>query len=214
MSSENIPRKDAEYAPWIINFASVATANATILNLTVGEASTLTVMANAFEGAQTDSVAKKAALKGATATKKGLRAGTEQLFRSTAKVIAANTGITPDLKAELGLNVLPTPVGPVVPVIDLAVSGFANGENKLVWKRNGNAQGTFFRIEAKFGASSVWTFVANTTRIRYVHTGQTPGVQVTYRVISQRGEVVSGPSNEAVVYSSSEAEVVNLSLAA
>lgn len=214
MATENIPSKDAEYGPWIINFASVATANATLLNLSVGQAATLTGLATVFESAQADSIATKAAAEGATATKRGFRTASEQQFRVTAKIIAANPNITDALKSELGLSVVPGTLGPVVPVIDLSATGFANGDNNLRWKRNGNANGTTFRVEAKYGASSEWTFVATTNRIRYVHTGQTPGVMVTYRIISQRGEVQSSPSSETVIYSSGGEGGVELKLAA
>lgn len=214
MAGENLPSKDAEYAPWLINFASVATANATLLNLTSGQTTTLTSFANAFQAAQVDSLAKKAASKGATAIKKGLRATTEDLYRPTAKLIAANPNIPADLKAELGLSVEPVVAGPVAPAANLVAEGLSTGENVLRWKRNGNTSTTIFRIEARFGTSMTWTFVANSSRVRFIHEGQTPGVQVRYRIISQRGMLQGSPSNDAVVYDNGETEVFTLKQAA
>lgn len=214
MASENVPVRDSLFAPWIINFASVATANATLLNLTVGQAANLTAHATLFETAFEENNAAKANAKGKATVKRNIRKASEDLFRGTAKVIAANGNIDPDLKAELGINTSPSSIGPVVPVIDLAVAGFATGTNKLSWKRNGNATTTTFLIEARSGESEDWTLLDAVTNTRFNHTGQIPGVQVQYRVISKRGGVKSDPSNEAVVYGTPAPESVSLKLAA
>ncbi len=214
MASENIPAKDALYKSWIATFASVATANATLLNLSTGQTTALTTASSDFTTAYNANRSAKANAKGKAAAKRTSRTSSEALFRATAKVITANPDISDDLKAELGLNVAPPPATPVVPVADLAVSGFANGDNKLVWKRNGNTKTTSFLIQAKYGSSNTWTLVAATNTIRYTHSGQTPGLQVIYRVISQRGGVQSSPSNEAIVYGSQEAEIITLPMAA
>lgn len=214
MSNESIPGRDDLYGPWIINFASVATANATLLNLSVGQTSTLTSLATAFENAQITNTAAKLAAKGAASAKRGMRQATEDQFRSTAKVINANPNITNTLKSELGINVTPTPVGPVVPATDLTAIGYANGQNKLKWKRGTNAPGTGYLIEASYGDSEEWSFVAMSTATRYTHTSQTPGAKVTYRVISQRAGVQGGASNEAIVYGVATTPVLTLHEAA
>lgn len=214
MATENVPSRDSLFAPWIINFASVATANATLLNLTVGQAANLTAHATLFETAFEENNAAKTNAKGKATVKRNIRKASEELFRGTAKVIAANGNIDPELKAELGINTSPSSLGPVVPVTDLAVAGFATGTNKLSWKRNGNADGTTFLIEARYGESAIWTLIDVATSTRYNHTDQTPGVQVQYRIISQRAGIKSDPSNEAVVYGTPAPESVSLKLAA
>lgn len=213
MASENIPGSDDAFASWIINFASVATANATLLNLTSGQTTNMTVLSTAFDNARIDSTAAKAASKGATTVKRNLRKANEELFRSVAKVITVNSEITPTLKAELGLNTTPVPVGPVAPATELSVTGYANGDNVLVWKRNGNASSTTFQIEAQFGSSTDWMMVGTSTKVRFTHAGQTPGVQVRYRIVSMRGGQLSSPSNTAYVYGSAPVEVFNLKAA-
>lgn len=214
MSYDSIPSKDDQYGPWIINFASVATANATLLNLSVGQTSTLTGLATAFENAQITNTAAKLAAKGAASAKRGMRQASEDQFRVTAKVINANPNIPSTLKSELGINVTPTPVGPVVPPIDLTAVGYANGQNRLKWKRGTNAPNTGYLIEASYGDSGEWSFVAMSTATRYTHMDQTPGVKVTYRVISQRAGVQGGSSNEAIVYGVGSAPVLTLHEAA
>lgn len=214
MASENIPAKDSQYGPWIINFASVATANATVLNMTGGQVAGLTGLATAFETAMVDSNEARLNAKGKTATKRLVRTTSEEQFRAAARVITANPAISSALKSELGLNVSPSPVGPVLPVDDLSVKGFSNGDNKLVWKRATNAQGTVFQVQAKVGGTGPWVIVGTTTRIRFTHSGQTPGVAMLYRIVSERGGTLSSPSNEASVYAGEETQVFTLKQAA
>lgn len=213
MPNENLPIKDAQYGPWIINFASVATANATLLNLTSGQTTTLTGLANAFETAMLENTAAKLNAKTKAATKRNMRTASEAAFRPTAKIIAANPNIDNDLKGELGISLTPNPVGPVVPASELSSDGYASGVNRLRWNRNGNAQGTTFIIEASYNAGITWAIIGTTNRCTYAHTGQTPGVPVSYRVISQRKDTQSEPSSTTCVYSPSEPEVFNLKAA-
>lgn len=214
MTTENIPTKDALYSQWVLNFASVATANATILGLSSGQTSMFNALANAFEDAYDESQAAKVTSKAKTGQKDALRKSSETVFRNAAKMIGANMDVTAELKGDLGLKTTTTPVSPINPPTDLSATGYANGGNVLKWKRNSNSKRTTFLIEARIGSSINWTFVAVTTKTTFTHAGQTPGQQITYRVIAQRAESQSLPSNLAVVYGPESAEVVTLPLAA
>lgn len=214
MSRVDIPRQDPQAINWVTTFASVATANATLLNLTVGQTTTLTGLATAFSNAYDDSEEAKADAKGKVSTKDGMRQACLEQFRSTAKVINANPNISSALKANLGISVTPSVAGPVVSPIDLVAKGFANGANKLSWKRNGNASGTTFGIEAMYDGAGPWVFVAFTTKTRFNHSGQTPGRMVTYRTFAQRDDIKSDPSEWAVLYPISEVETFTLKQAA
>lgn len=214
MTTENIPAKDALYGQWVLNFASVATANATILNLSSGQTSMFNALANAFEDAYEESQAAKVTAKAKVGQKDSIRRSSETVFRNAAKMIGANMDVTAELKGDLGLKTTTTPVAPINPPTDLSATGFANGGNILKWKRNGNSKNSTFLIEARIGSSINWTFVAITTKTTFTHSGQTPGQQITYRVISQRAETQSLPSNLAVVYGPESAEVFSLPQAA
>lgn len=182
--------------------------------MTSGQVAGLTGLATAFQSAVVDNNEAKLNAKGKSATKRLVRTTSEEQFRAAAKVINANPAISSALKSELGLNVSPSPVGPVAPVEDLSVKGFSNGDNKLVWKRAGNKGGTVFQVQAKIGGTGPWTIVGTTTRIRFTHSGQTPGVAMLYRIVSERGGTLSSPSNEASVYAGEETQVFTLKQAA
>jgi hypothetical protein len=214
MASENIPRSDGAFNSFVTTFATVASANALPLGLSLPQVGAITAAATDFTAAYNASEASKATTKGLVAAKDSVRSSSEAVIRSFAKQFLANPDVSPALKGQLGLNVNPTPLGPVAVPTDLSATGFGNGTNQLKWKRNGNASGTIFTVEAKIGSATEFSLLSVTTTTKFSHMGQTPGTQVVYRVTAQRGGVVSGPSNEAVVYSNSEAEALNLELAA
>lgn len=215
MSAVQIPSKDAEYRTWLNNFATVALANAAELDLTTGQTTNITALSTAFTNAYTASQAGKASLKGMISTKDNMRKASEELIRSVAKLINANDNISDQLKADLGINVLPTPVGPVAVPEDLVVHTFQSGVNALSWKRNGNAYGTTFLIEYQLPGSSTWTILTSATSVRYDHEGQVAGQQIAYRVSAKRGTIQSGPSNVAIAYfAGSETSVLSLHEAA
>lgn len=214
MSAVQIPNKDAEYRTWLNNFATVAAANATALDLTTGQTTQITALATAFTNAYIASEAGKANLKGLISTKDGMRGASQDQVRSVAKLINANPNIPSQLKADLGINVSPAPMGPVVIPSDLVVNGSQSGVNTLTWKRNGNAYGTNFLIEYKPEGASSWTMLTSVTSVRFEHMGQTPGAQVAYRVSAKRGSVQSAPTPAAIAYFVGEAPVLTLHEAA
>lgn len=214
MSRVDIPKQDAAYNAWITNFVSVATANATLLNLTVGQTTTLNGLATAFSTAYDDSEGSKITTKSKVALKDSMREASEGQIRVTAKVINANPSISNSLKADLGITIAPAPAGPVGPPSDLLVVGYDNGVNKLSWSRNGNGEGTAFILEARIGTSVNWSYVGMTTKTKFSQMEMTPGEQVMYRVVAQRDDIQSAPSNVAIVYPIAEAETFSLSEAA
>lgn len=214
MSRVDIPSQDAYFGPWITNFASVATANITALNMTSSQALQLTGLATAFSTSFDDTAEAKTNLASKVATKNTTRLVAEESFRAAAKFVNANNNVSSGLKAELGISMSPSPAGPVATPLDLTATGFSNGAVKLAWDRAGNAGGTAFLIEAKYGLSTVWSFVAMTTRAKYTHSNQTPGNQITYRVTAQRDGIQSEPSDIAVLYQVSEVETFTLKQAA
>lgn len=213
MSRVDIPLREEDFKNWITTFASVATVNATLLNLTGGQTTLLNAYATNFSNALQDVVDEKVVYKSKLAAKDSSREAANDLFRSTAKAINANPNVSDSLKANLGFSTSPAPASPVTPPSELTAVGYQNGVNKLKWKRNGNIGGTIFRIEARFGASLDWQFIDLTTETKFNHVGQTPGIQMTYRVSSQRAGLRSASSNFATVYPMSGESVVTLKAA-
>ena len=64
------------------------------------------------------------------------------------------------------------------------------------------------------GSATSFVVVGDTTAQRFAHTGQTPGVTVTYRVTASRAKMKSAPSQTAAVYNHSPAAFLTLSKAA
>ena len=194
------PSCDALFANWGENFALVCNANAATLGLDAGDLAEIDGAAAEFAAAYEESEAAKLRLRGAIATKDEKRDASLQVYQRFARQFAANPDIPATLRGELGLKVGQGSLGPVQPPSELSATGFSNGENRLVWNRNGNAQGTVFVIEARLAGSSNWEFVDVTTKTRYVDGPRTPGVEVRYRVYAKRGGAQSSISNIAVVY--------------
>lgn len=209
-----IPAPNADFQVWGTNFSDVCGDNAAALGLTAANVTEITNAASNFATKLSASEAAKAAAHGAVATTKAQRTSSTATFRKFARLFMANPNIDKNLLGQLGLPTTPGTLGPVTNPINLSATGFSNGQNKLKWGRNGNSSNTTFNIEARIGDSNTWTWVGSTTKTKWTHEGQTPGTQVTYRVFAQRAEVRSGYSNEAVVYSQSEADFMYLSEAA
>lgn len=194
------PTQDALFADWGENFAQVCSANAVALGLDAGELAEIDAVTAEFAVAYDESEAAKRQLRGAIATKDEKREASLLVYQRFARQFAANPAIPATLRGELGLKVGPGSLGPVQTPSELSATGFGNGENRLVWNRNGNAQGTVFVIEAQTAGSGVWEFVDVTTKARYVDSPRTPGVEIRYRVVAKRGSVQSAVSNVAIVY--------------
>jgi len=112
---------------------------------------------------------------------------------------------TPDQYDALGMTAPTTtrvPVTPKTPT-DLAATGFSNGVNSLTWTGNNTSGSVVYAIEVKIGDTAPYVLLATATRQDYRHEGVTPGQFYQYRVRAQAARnVVSGWSNEAVVYGS------------
>ena len=182
-------------------FVSVATANMAALGLVLGDITTLTTLNTGYANGYNAMITARDAAKAATQTKMNTRKALLADIRVLAKKIYANPSVPSNLIAQLGLPVHSTVKTPVIPVspADLVAVGFANGENKLKWKRNGNAKSVIFWIEQSTDAVT-WTLTATCTKTNFTQQDQTPGQTKYYRIRATAKELVSAPSNEAVVY--------------
>lgn len=118
------------------------------------------------------------------------------------KTLKGNKDAPAELIEMLGLDVENGNLTAIIPVApaDLVVTGSSNGVNSLKWKSGGNKPRTTYIVEAKIGAAVDYVFVKATSKTRFEHKNQTPGVKVLYRVKAVHGDLESGFSNEAVVY--------------
>jgi hypothetical protein len=193
---------DLLYAQKITTFKDVAQANASALGLGSADLSAISNAQSGFDAALANHLSLRQLALGATSAKTASRKTTAQVFRKYARIIQAKPGVSAQLKAELGLPLhddQPTPVIPVPPT-DLSSVGFANGENRLRWSRNGNQYNTVFIIEARHNDTDEWTIVGTTTRSRFTHNDQIPGRRMYYRIRARRTTHTTAPSDETVVY--------------
>lgn len=183
------------------NFNTVCAANPVPLGLDPAELTEISNADSQFSSAFTAQEAAKNTADGAIAL------CTQEWEEAKAVVAKYNAqfqaipGISPLLLGQLGLNVPSTPGAiPVYEPINLSAFGSSNGVNALKWNQNGNETGTTYVIEVSYGESNTWAIVDSTTRAKFNHVGQTPGVFTRYRVYAQRGETKSTPSGTASVY--------------
>jgi len=135
--------------------------------------------------------------------------GLKQKFKRALAAIAAlnqtlkgNKDAPAELIEMLGLDVDDNSLTAIIPVAptDLVVTGSSNGINLLKWSSGGNKPRTTYIVEAKIGDAPDYVFVKATTKTRFEHKNQTPGVKALYRVKAVHGDLESDCSNEAVVY--------------
>jgi hypothetical protein len=203
-SKDYIPKKDSEMQSWTANFLTVANANLVPLGLIAGDITPITTDKGSFDTSITNSNTKQAEAKAATQQKKTARNNLNGKVRLLVRKIQANPAVTPQLKAQLGINVgdsIPTPSNPFPPTELVAVPD-AIGTNKLTWNRNNNSYGTQFIVEFQHSPAIPWIFAGITTKSSFEHIGQVPGQTVFYRVKAQKNQQISETSNVAVVYQS------------
>ena len=115
---------------------------------------------------------------------------------------------TNDQYDSLGFNSPDTARSEIIPVTPsgLSATGFSNGRNQLAWIGNNPSGSVVYAIEVKIGDTAPYILLATATAQKYTHENVTPGQFYQYRVRAQAARgLVSGWSNEAVVYGSQPA---------
>jgi len=196
------PLNNADFLVWLVNFINIATANKAALDLSNDDLTELTGLQTSLEEKVNDNQAKHEAAQAATVAMQEERDEVNRKVSYYNKIFKADSGISNSLIESLGLNANTDGFTPTIPVepTDLVAEGRSNGINYLKFNRNGNKSAVNFIIEAKIGDSADYVFVAVTTKTRFEHKNQTPGVRVFYRVKAVRGDLESAYSNEAVIY--------------
>lgn len=202
MAKTYYPNNNAEFLIWLANFIAVATVKKDVLGLSDDQIAELSALRTRFDTQLNDQQAKKEAAVAATTLVGDTRKNLNEEIGSMNAVFKANKNIPADVIEALGLSATGdsgSSHAPVAPV-DLVVTGSSNGTNTLKFGASGNKNRTNYIIEAKIGDAADYTFVAVTTKTRFEHKNQAPGVRVFYRVKAVRGDLESAYSNEAVIY--------------
>ena len=204
MPDDYLPNNDAEFQLWLANFVTVAGANTAALGLLPADVTALSGAQSTFGGNLGQMKAMQASAKAAVATKITSRKAINNQVRTLVRRIQGNPAVSVALKNQLVINPRNTPKTHTPPAqpTSLLASPDTSGVNSLAWNRNGNKPATTFVIEAMLGASTTFEAVGTTTKTRFDHTGQTPGMKATYRVIAERADMSSLPSQSVTVYGS------------
>jgi hypothetical protein len=198
-STDFIPSNDAAYEIWLTNFAAKCEVYESLANFNVEQLNAINAQNAAFATAMTNIEAAKHALRTAAEAKEDARRSSTSLARKFAKQVKGAENVTNTILADFGI-LASASVGPVVPVINLNITGCDDGVNSLKWDRNGNANGTMFLIENSFDGQTGWELVDVTTKVTYSHTDQVPGQRQFYRIKSKRANTTSPACPPKVVY--------------
>ena len=202
MSTDYLPGNDAKLQVWLSNFTNVAGVNQAALGLNATDITSLTSAQSAFSYTVSTFTAQQASFHAASKSKATTRKSTVTTIRTVVRKIQGYPGVSAALKASLNINPHDgkrTHTPPTQP-LSLVATPDSSGVNSLKWKRNGNSRTTNFLVEATTGAGKPFAVVGNTTKAKFDHTGQTPGVMMTYRVTATRADASSLPSLPVTVY--------------
>ena len=202
MATDYIPKQDTVYQDWLANFITVAGANLGALGLTTADMDPLSKEKGFFDTAITNAETISAQAKAATEKKNLLRKSSEAKARALVKRIQAKSDVSNDLKKQLQITVpgqsAPIPVVPYPPE-ELVAAVRGSGSYELWWKRGKNGSTILFVIEGLLDGDKSFRPIFTTTKTSYVHSGNVPGQKIIYRVRAQHGEILSDPSNDAIV---------------
>jgi len=203
MANKNyIPHADADFKEFSTNFAKQVATHQAELPVSVEESGKLTTDSTDFNDKYEIHIEAQDVAKGATANKNEAKDSLEDNIRDLAGKIQADKSVSNNLRSILGLPVhdnIHTHIHPQIPQ-DLYAEGSPTGANHLNWEAGENKPGTMYVVEAMKAGEKDFSFVDVVTKTKYDHKGQTPGVLITYQIKAKRGDEVSQPSNNAVVY--------------
>lgn len=144
MPNDYIPAKDADFALWSQNFATLLAANPTNYGLTAGQVAPITAANTAFASAYATATNPTTRTSPAIAAKDVARADAEVLERQIAMIVRNNPAVSDALKTGLGLTIpktTPTPIpAPTTPPQLLFVSATPQNAT-LAYRDTGSPSG-------------------------------------------------------------------------
>jgi len=196
------PAKETELPIWSATFVTNLTTYKTQLGLADPDIANISTLLTAFNTALGSMNNAKKAQNTATQSKKAAQKALVTAERAIIRRVQAAPGATTAIRAALGINKRTgqkTKTPPTIPTKVIATAS-ADGINTLKWDRNGNKPATTFRVEMMGQGETEWSFVGNTTKTKFDHTGQTPGMTIYYRITATRADMESEPSQTVSVY--------------
>ena len=217
MSNDFLPKSKTGLQLWLNNFVTVAGSNLVPLTLTTTDMTTLTALQSAFNSSVNGVETAKANLKSAVAAETTATKNVTADVRSLVRRIQISQGATPALKEQLGINPRNTPktrTPPVTPTGLVVDTGGTRNQYADLEPHRQQAQHHFHHRSPRIGNTGPFFQVGSTPRIKFAHTGEKAGTQITYRVIASRSGQGSLPSQEVTVNAPVSAPVLTLSKAA
>lgn len=194
---------DKDVPPYTKNFAEVANANRTVLDITEEDITSITDKTTALENSIANVVAKETALKEAVQQKYLFRGALEEVIKDLTYSFQKNKAVTDALRAALNItikDIVPSPLVTHQPQ-ELDAEALASGTVRMNWRKGENKYGVDYVIEMRKEGQAEFQFVDQVRATKYDHKGQKPGEFKIYRIKARKGDAYSEPSNEASVYS-------------
>jgi hypothetical protein len=197
-----IPRSDAEFKEFSTNFAKKVGIHKAELPVSEAQVTELDNNSSNFNTKYTVHIDAQDTAEGATVDKNESRKTLVVNIRDVAGAIQADKSVPNNLREILGLPVHDTThsvINPEVPE-DLTAIVSLDKIIQLDWKAGLNKPGTMYAVEAKIGDAAQYSLIDMTTKTKYAHKNQTPGIKINYRIYAKRADKVSPHSNIATVY--------------
>jgi hypothetical protein len=200
--------RDTEIPPYTRQYAAAAEIHKILLKIEEADVTLMRGKTVEFEDCLNAVVAAESALKEAIQAKDHCRISLEDMYNGYTNQFQPNPDCTDEIRAALNITIRDKKTTPNLPQKpeELNADGSPTGVNHLNWKPGDNKKGMQYVIEAMKAGETAFTMVDFTSKTKYDHKGQKPGVQITYQVRAKKGELLSAPSNAAVVYPAGELE--------
>ncbi len=198
-----VPKQDSEMRSFADKVVVAVVAAPLIYGSTAADATALDDLRTSYVAALAASDASKNAQTASVAAKEDAKTALVDAIRKLNAKVQLSETITDAQRLDAGLpirDMVRSSNTPVVPAALVATPG-ADGTNNLVWNGGANTSGIKYVVERRKGATADFELVDVVTATKYAHKNQKPGEAQTYRVRARRGDVTSGPSNTANVYS-------------
>ena len=183
-------------------FLAGAATNMAIIKYDQPMLDAMTAKLNALKEAKAEMLAAKIAVKKAVEKKDENMTIVGDDIKKKSKLIQADDDIPNYVREDMGLPIHDTTPSFETPkqVIKVLAKGLSANVNDVDWDANGNPSRTLYIVEAKYNDDAEFAQVGTVLATKFRHKGQIPGVKVIYRVIAQRGDRQSLPSDPAIVY--------------
>lgn len=197
-----LPKNEAKLEGWLENFSNVVSTHVQELGLTSAQVIEIGENYTLVSSSLADVETSKQATRGKVTAKDNNIKRVVARTRSIVRQIQGKADVPEELKRQLGITVRDTPATKTPPDIPtgVKVTTNSNGKNTVTWERGGNMPTTTFLIEATVDDTTPFVVVGTVTSTKFVHSNQTPGARIYYRVRAARHGVLSGASASVVAY--------------